>query len=299
MKINNSSNCPAKHLNALFLNTENKEAPNMPKYVTVNRNSYETSDEESSTDDETSTDEDQISTDDEISTEEENSSDNGDYFNLVIFKNNIPKWGFYIEHDNNNIYVDNNCSIDYQLLGFYVLKKIKKDNIIQLNIIISITCNLFNIIRHIERKEWDQARKIFIFDLLKIDNTLIQIDRRNNHYLSLFGDLRIDPFNIYQKFKLIQICSNDCILNGFIYSYDNTNIFFKNDNGIEIVPVESQEITACYSCRSQIRYRIQFINLIKFLFIYSLNNNVYYDLLPLIFFFTIILKYNIHYNYFI
>ena len=66
-----------------------------------------------------------------------------------------------------------------------------------------------------------------------------------------------------------------------LFIHDNTNIFFKNDNGIEIIPVESQEITACDSCKSQIRYRIQFINKIKFLFISSLNNNVYYDLLPL------------------
>ena len=119
---------PGQYLNEIFVNFNEKEATNCPKYVRNDRSLELNSD--SSDDSDNSID--SFSSDNSDSTNDSDSSMNSSVKSesndslvsldstvdtlLDDFKNHVPKWGAIITYNGKKVELTNTCSIDYFLL---------------------------------------------------------------------------------------------------------------------------------------------------------------------------------------
>ena len=132
---------PAEHLNSIFVDTENNEAPNVSKYVRGKRRTiFSDTDSNSSDSDSDPNDSDlndsnlnsesnseldsnpESDSESDLNEQEEvpleynnNPSANDDILSQI--KQHVPKWGGIIGYQNKKILLSNSCTIDYLLLA--------------------------------------------------------------------------------------------------------------------------------------------------------------------------------------
>jgi hypothetical protein len=274
-------------LDLLFINTENKRPPNKPSYVKskkfkIDDDDDDDNDDDDDDDDNDDDDDDDNKDDDDDDTKDDDNKDDDNKdgaFEVNTLTKHIPKWGMQIAYNNKNLVVTNTCSIDYYLLALWVLSKIRSENIKNIPILFTLSMKLEKIISLIERLNWKEARKIWIFEVLNIEDRITS--NKNIRTLSLFGtesNMVINPFYVYQSYNLYQICSGNCENNGSLISNDSSVIFFKKIN--DIIEMYYTYRDKCNKCRIRVSHSILFHNYPQFLFIESIYNNIFFDEIP-------------------
>lgn len=137
-----------------------------------------------------------------------------------------------------------------------------------------------NIILDINNLNWDKAREIWINYIFESNDRPFKRDGIKQ--LSLYGS-EVEYFVKYmvshQKHELWQKCGSNCINNlKNIISYDSEFIFFKKENNrIKFYSCFSEK---CTQCGSNIISEIKFIKKPSFVYIQSIDSNIYIHDLP-------------------
>ena len=202
---------PAQYLNDIFVNFENKEATNCPKYVknyrsfNLNFDSSEYSDDSDYSD---CSDLSKSSTSSNLSDKSESNASIISFDSLETdslldeFINHVPKWGAIINFNGNNIRLTDTCSIDYFLLALWYLSKLISSFLENIPVNFSISALINEIVHEIDNKQWDRAREIWILQVVKT----FQVNRGN---ISLFGgvdEMFINYFLNVQSHRRLQRC---------------------------------------------------------------------------------------------
>lgn len=131
------------------------------------------------------------------------------------FCSNIPKWGGHLRDKNNNlIELINTCTIDYFLfalwtswrLGSFDLEEDENDD---------LTTNIYEIIKKIEEREWNEAKSIW--------TTKVNMNPITNNdgclsinTLGIEHEMFINSFVPFQEYQLKRKCSTSCERNNTI-----------------------------------------------------------------------------------
>ena len=120
------------------------------------------------------------------------------------------------------------------------------------------------IIANIDTGMWDKAKQIWIEHVIRWNQNI------QKNTISLFGSVLgkiFDFFKEYQRYNLVQICLQSCILNKTVLYYDSTDLSFikKNDKLEFFFPLQR-----CLQCNSLITYEINFLNNPDFIVIYPM-----------------------------
>jgi hypothetical protein len=296
----NEIKSPAEYLNEILIDIKGNIPSNKPNFVRAKRGLREV---------ESSTDESEVNSDDEKvlsslkekqiidpktntqikskkfnSTENQNSSDvlnplennTGPNPDLIInsFQAHIPKWGGIINYQGRkNVTLVNTCTIDYFLFSFWVLEKLVpnfSNNLPNLE----PTPILKEIIQNIDIFNWNMAKEIWISRIMKYN-------KKPNKTLSMFGSERdrfLNYLKYYQLHNLYQVCNTNCNRNGFEIQGESNEIYFIRNNNTVIL--DHGYTGRCVSCGEFISCDLRFLHNPNFLFIDSLNNNIFVNELP-------------------
>ena len=142
---------------------------------------------------------------------------------------------------------------------------------------LELTSFLKNIKTLINIKKWDKARERLVNNIMKL-----KIKTKNNS-ISLFGSESsqfIEFLTEYQKHKLIQLCTEDCIQNRNVFLRYNSELIFcvKKGDKIEIYSCFTRK---CPSCRNKINCIIEFHNNPNFLIIQCKYFDIFYTIYQL------------------
>jgi hypothetical protein len=182
-----------------------------------------------------------------------------------------------------NVHVTNTCTIDYLLFALwyaYTISPSFKNSLSEDRF--SFLIEVFN---HIDKKDWLNARKVWIFNVLKTIplylNEKDEIEHRKT--LPLEKKITIDFFGsedeyiityiapLLQQYRLKEYCSSTCSRNGkeFKNQYD-IFLYYDDINNICQVGFNYNNLThVCLKCKSKTTEEIQFINDPYFLFIHG------------------------------
>ena len=300
---------PANEFNKIFIDTKKKQQPNDPKHVKIKRffrisssseSSFSTEISSSSEDsfdsiDNIDTFDTDVDSSDESSTlsslessdnsnngsNNDNTIENGDLIlsNNILninqiynnFANHVPKWGGYFYYARKKYFITNTCTVDYLLLGIWTISQLKANFVLELPRI-SITEEVVKIIELIDKNDWNNAKKLLILDILKINP--------NEKHISLFGtenEFFINFFSKYQNHFIKQQCSPNCYLNNSIYLNDSSSLYFVKIDDIVTLTVLTNE--NCNLCSRKINATISLQHHTNFLIIESSELNIrVYDL---------------------
>jgi hypothetical protein len=288
---------PGEHLNSVFIDFAKKEPPNISRYVKNVRNKIEITDTSEYEDSmvsehpEFSDLEDRneshyeennnlIVEENNISTENESASNNLNQIqslSLKEFKSHVPEWGGNIIFEKKNIEVSDTCTIDYYLFSLWVIYR-QKISIIEGYK--SFDSNKYKIIKsiinNIERNNWNKAKELWIFKIMKKDKSSI-----DNNNISLFGSEDMMFFQYitnYQEYRLIQKCRQTCKKNNYIHRSKAKYIFFKKVNNI--LELFFGYTDKCSSCGKMISSVAVFTHSPTFVFIEPSDENILINELP-------------------
>jgi hypothetical protein len=189
------------------------------------------------------------------------------------FKSHVPVWSAYISYkDKADVYVSNTCTIDYFLLAYWVLNKIKPhyiDSIADLELKNRIT----KIIEKIDLFDWNMAREEWIVGVMKYDKSPIA------NTISMWGSVH-DRFAKYviglQTYSLRQLCDTDCMYSNQIISSERQIMMFeKTKKGVQLHTFQSK---LCKQCKKKAEWKFEFKNEPKILFIESADNTTFNEI---------------------
>ena len=278
---------PSLHLSQIFVNLDELEQSNQPRYVKNKRrkrivhndddsiSSTEFSRSSSSTDSEKNKKILQRKQKKEPHLKINENKQNQKQLNIKLhhivienFKNlqisdfaaHIPRNGGYFISDGKRIPFINTCTIDNYLFAFWVLSRLISDFQEKIPQLVH-TRAIKEIIKEIENFEWDKARQIWY-------ETVMQESLKTKK-VNFYGEVEVfflKYMYIYQTHNLIQICTQNCNNNGNLIIAENSGIInfgrLKN-TGIGIVT----DLTfKCSSCRSRVTCEVHFINNPNFIF---------------------------------
>ncbi|CAF1044454.1 unnamed protein product [Brachionus calyciflorus] len=182
--------------------------------------------------------------------------------------------GGNVKRNGKLINISNTCTIDYYLLAFWYLSKIKK--IFYQNETNTQKVQIINeILISIENLNWERARELWTFE---INNFNLE---ENFNSISLFGseyEKFFQHISIFQRYNLIQRCKKTCIQNNKLIRDDSDNLFFKKINNRVVIYTGYND--KCHICKINKNPRIKLKDNPDFLIIQSINSNIYLNELP-------------------
>ena len=190
------------------------------------------------------------------------------YLSFEQLNRYIPKWGAQIKNcEFKNVHVSNTCTIDYYLFCFFILYK-TMPRFIETIPELEPTIFLKEIIKSIDALDWNKAKEIWILKIMKLN-----INKFNS--ISLFGT-EYDMFVKYlEKFQLHQLkkkCINKCSENDKTIRDDADKLYFKKEKKVQLYSCFTGN---CKKCKNKIKTSIRFDYNPNFLFIESMNNNIF------------------------
>ena len=267
---------PGDFLNSVLVNRDSRVLSNRPDYIKNTRkikiinpgNKTNESDDQDSEFDEQDTE-----FEDEEKVQDEPITSTYDF--ISDFKTHVPFWGANITYKKKLVYVTNTCTIDNFLFAFWVLFKIVPDFFEKI-LPLDQRETIIEIVEKIQNNDWNEAKELWIIKVMKYnrrikDGTISLFGSKSSHFL--------DYLSKYQEHKLIQSCKTRCSENGKAIRDDSDKIFFRFVR--KKLCLYSGLLGKCRKCRSNISSTIRFKNNPFFLFIESINQNIFLNQIPL------------------
>jgi hypothetical protein len=198
---------------------------------------------------------------------------NNDQF-IQKFKDHIIPWGGEIIYRTRKTKVTNTCTIDYHLLALWAMFNLSPtflDNFDHL----WQTAFLKEIINNIEIYNFNKAKETWIVEILRFN--------QDEGSISLFdtqSEVFTDKLADYQSYVTYQMCKHDCPLNDtYMRNGENFHIFFNRDLDGNLL-VYTGLTHRCRNCDAMTTPRFVFNTIPTFLFIQSMDNDIYYQEIP-------------------
>ncbi len=137
------------------------------------------------------------------------------------------------------------------------------------------TAFLKEIINNIERKNFNKAKETWIVDILKfnqVERSISLYDTQSEVFTDILGD--------FQSYVTYQLCTVDCPLYNSINRLgEGFHIFFHRDKNNDL-QVYTGLTHRCRNCDAVTSTRLVFNTIPTFLFIQSMNYDIFYQEIP-------------------
>jgi hypothetical protein len=193
------------------------------------------------------------------------------------FRSHVPAWGASISfEDGKQVEVTNTCSIDYFLLGLWLL--LKRFQVVIPDVIINNgnkTEILKMLVENIEKKNWNNARQFWIIDFLNYRSS------SGKQGLSLKGteyEMYIKPMAPFLQHNIIDKCKIECS-NHQTFNVPLARSSFTIRKTNDIVSLYYDSKLHCERCQSKIVRKVFFLQTPSFLLAEAIGT-IYTNELP-------------------